>query len=212
MSIGAATSSHTVWEEPNAVHIYVALNGVDPPIWRRLIVPLNTTLAQLHYILQAAMGWMDSHLHQFEIGGLHYGDPDLVNQETSDNSPQAFDADPVRLRDFHFNGNDTLSFVYTYDFGDSWHHTVTLEKLVAVNPALKTAICTAGARCCPPEDVGGTDGYLEFLRILLSPEPDEIDEQRDLKRWSGGKFDPERFDVAKTDKAVRGALRKRRRG
>lgn len=55
-----------------------------------------------------------------------------------------------------------------------------------------------------------TPGYFEFLRVLLSSEPDEIEEQRHLRRWSGGKFDPERFDIAKTDKAVRGALRKRR--
>jgi hypothetical protein len=211
MSAEAAKLPATVWEEPNAVHIHVALNGVEPLIWRRLIVPLNITLAQLHYILQAAMGWTDSHLHQFEIGGLRYGDPDLLNQEIPDDFPQAFDAAPVRLRDFDFDHDDKLSFIYTYDFGDSWHHTVTLEKLVVVKPEPKTAICIAGARSCPPEDVGGTHGYIEFLRVLLSPEPDEIEEQRDLKRWSGGRFDPERFDVTRTDKAVRGALRKRRR-
>ena len=87
---------------------------------------------------------------------------------------------------------------------------MALQKLLAVKPTPKTATCIEGARCCPPEDVGGPHGYAEFLRVLLSPEPDETEEQRHLKRWSGGRFDPERFDVAKTDKAVRGALRKRR--
>jgi hypothetical protein len=104
-----------------------------------------------------------------------------------------------------------LSFVYLYDFGDSWRHTVTLENLLAVKPAPKTATCIEGARCCPPEDVGGTRGYFEFLRVLLSPELHELEEQRELKRWSGGRFNPEQFDVAKTDKAVRGALRRRPR-
>jgi Plasmid pRiA4b ORF-3-like protein len=85
-----------------------------------------------------------------------------------------------------------------------------LEKVLAVNPAPKTATCIEGARSCPPEDVGGTSGYFEFLRVLLAPDPDELEEQRHLKRWSGGKFDAERFDLAKTDKAVRGALRKQR--
>ena len=80
-----------------------------------------------------------------------------------------------------------------------------------MKPAPKTAACIEGARCCPPEDVGGPHGYFEFLRVLLSPEEDEIEEQRHLKRWSGGKFNPERFDLAKTDNAVRVALRKRRR-
>jgi hypothetical protein len=211
MSTEVATSPRTAWKQPNAVQIHVALNEIEPPIWRRLVVPLDTTLAQLHYILQGAMGWTDSHLHEFEIGGLRYGDSDLINREISDDSQQAFDAGPVRLRDFDFDHDEKLSFIYTYDFGDSWRHTVTLEKLLALMPTPKTATCIEGARCCPPEDVGGAHGYLEFLRVLLNPEPDEIEEQCDLKRWSGGKFDPERFNVVKTNKAVRGALRKRRR-
>ena len=101
-------------------------------------------------------------------------------------------------------------FTYIYDFGDNWRHRVTLEQLVASEPAPKTAICIDGARCCPPEDVGSTSGYEEFLRILFDPDPEDIEEQRHLKRWSGGKFDPERFDLAKTDKKVRAALRRRR--
>jgi hypothetical protein len=204
------TPTRTAWEEPNAVQIRVALDGIEPAIWRRLVVPLHTTLAQLHHILQAAMGWTDSHLHQFEIGGLRFGEPDLLNQDMPDDYQQALDSAAVRLRDFHWDHDGMLSFVYTYDFGDSWRQ-VTFEKLLALKPAPKTATCIVGARCCPPEDVGGTHGYAEFLRVLLTPDPDELEEQRHLKRWSGGKFNPERFDLAKMDKAVRGALRRRRR-
>ena len=158
---------------------------------------------------EPAVDWTNSHLHQFEIGGLRYGDPDLLNEDIPDDFQRAFDAGEVRLHDFHLDHEDGLKFAYLYDF-DSWRHTVALQKLLAVKPTPKTATCIEGARCCPPEDVGGPHGYAEFLRVLLSPEPDETEEQRHLKRWSGGKFDPERFDVAKTDKAVRGALRKRR--
>ena len=200
-----------VWEEPNAIQLHVALADIEPPIWRRLVVPLTTTLAQLHHILQAAMGWTRSHLHRFEIGGLHYGDLDMLNQDRSEGDAQAFDATEVWLRDFHFVMGEGPTFTYTYDFGDDWRHTVKMEKLLAVKPAPKTATCIEGARCCPPEDVGGPQGYLEFLRVLLSPEADEVEEQRHLKRWSGGKFNPERFDLAKIDKAVRGALRRRPR-
>jgi hypothetical protein len=198
-----------VWEEPNAVQIRVSLDGVEHAIYRRLVVPLANTLAQLHHVLQAAMGWTNSHLHQFEIGGLYFGDPELLNEDIPDDYRHALDASSVRLRDFHFDHE--LSFVYLYDFGDGWEHTVTLEKLLAVKPAPKSATCIEGARCCPPEDVGGTHGYFEFLRVLLSPEPDEFEEQRRLKLWCGGKFNPEMFDVAKTDRAVRGALRRRPR-
>lgn len=212
MSSNTDTRLNTVWEEPNAVQIKVTLYDIEPPIWRRLVVPLTTTLFELHHILQAAMGWTDSHLHQFEIGGLRYGDLEMLKQDRFEGDAQAFDANEVRLRDFQFRYDDGPFFVYVYDFGDDWRHTVQIEKLLAVKPAPKTATCTEGARSCPPEDVGGPPGYFEFVRVLLSPVPDEIEEQRHLKRWSGGKFDPERFDVAKADKAVRGALRKRLQG
>ena len=210
MSTKADTLPRTVWEEPNAVQIKVTLDDIEPPIWRRLVMPLTTTLSELHHILQAAMGWTDSHLHQFEIGGLRYGDPDMLNQDRFEGDAHAFDASEVRLRDFQLHHGVGPSFVYAYDFGDDWRHTVQFEKLLALKPAPKTATCIEGARCCPPEDVGGPRGYFEFLRVLLSPEPDELEEQKHLERWSGGKFDPERFEVAKADKAVRRALQKRR--
>jgi hypothetical protein len=203
----ASTTERTTWEEPNAVEVHVALDDIAPQIWRRLIVPLDTTLAQLHHILQAAMGWTDSHLHEFDIGGLRYGDIDMLNEDRFEDDAQAFDAAEVRLKDF--SRKPGTAFTYIYDFGDNWRHTITLENLVAVTPTPKTAICIAGARCCPPEDVGGTGGYENFLRVMFNPEPEELDEQRDFKRWSGGRFDPERFDVAKIDKKVRTALRKR---
>jgi hypothetical protein len=80
VSTETAKSTWT-WEDPNAVQIRVSLDGVEPAIFRRLVVPLDNTLAQLHHILQAAMGWTDSHLHQFEIGGLRFGDPELLNKD-----------------------------------------------------------------------------------------------------------------------------------
>ncbi len=171
-------------------------------------MPLDVTLLQMHAILQAAMGWTDSHLHEFDVGGLTYGDTWSLSAERSDNDARVLDAEEVRLRDFSRALN--TSFIYVYDFGDNWRHTVTLEKRIHVKPAPKKPSCIEGSRCCPPEDVGGPSGYFEFLRVLLAPDPDEHDEQKHLKRWSGGKFNPERFDLEKTDKAVRNALRRRR--
>ena len=210
VSTETTTTQYTVWEELNAVQIHIALDDIEPLVWRRLVVPLRTTLAELHHILQAAMGWTDSHLHDFGVGGLTYGDIELLSAERDDDDARVYDANEVRMRDF--SRQPGTSFKYVYDYGDNWRHTVTLEKILAVKPAPKTATCIDGARCCPPEDVGGTSGYFEFQRVMLAPDPDEVEEQRHLKRWSGGKFDSERFDLAKTDKAVRGALRKRRRG
>lgn len=207
------TTQRLVFDDPTAIQIHVVIEGIAPPVWRRLVVPLNFTLAQLHPILQAAFGWTDSHLHQFVIGGLRYGDAEFAEAERiDDDEPRTFDATEVQLKDFCLYRVDALSFEYVYDFGDNWVHRVTLEKQLVVKPAPKKASCMEGGRCCPPEDVGGTHGYDEFLRVLLKPEEDEIEEQRHLKRWSGGRFDPERFDLAKTEKAVRSALRRHPRG
>lgn len=157
------------------MQVHVALLDIRPQIWRRLIVPLDTTLAELHHILQAAMGWTNSHLNEFDIGGVRYGDVDLLNEDRFETEARAFDASLVRLRDFSRKPGTTC--IYLYDFGDNWRHTVTLEKLIEVRPAAKTATCIGGARCCPPEDVGGTSGYENFLRILLDPDPEERDQQ-----------------------------------
>ncbi len=204
-----AETTTTYRQELNAVQVLVTLDDIEPQVWRRLVVPLGTTLTDLHHIIQAAMGWTDSHLHEFEVGGLSYGDVEVLSAERTDDDARVYDANEVRMRDF--SREPGTSFKYVYDYGDNWRHTVTLEQVLAAKPARKTATCIDGARCCPPEDVGGTSGYFEFLRVLLTPEAEEIEEQRHLKRWSGGKFDPEKFDLAKTEKFVRAALRKQRR-
>ena len=192
----------------NAVQLHVSLDDIEPGIWRRLIVPLDTTLANMHPITQAAMGWRDAHLHEFDVGGLTYGETWSLSAERTDDDARVYDAQEVRMRDF--SREPGVTFTYVYDFGDNWRHTVTLEKLVAATTVPRKPACIDGARCCPPEDVGGPSGYFEFLRVLLAPEPDEADEQRRMKRWSGGRFDPDRFDLAKTDKVVRNALRRAR--
>ena len=192
----------------NAVQLHVSLDDIEPGIWRRLIVPLDTTLANIHPITQAAMGWRDAHLHEFDVGGLTYGETWSLSAERTDDDARVYDAQEVRMRDF--SREPGITFTYVYDFGDNWRHTVTLEKLVAATTVPRKPACIDGARCCPPEDVGGPSGYFEFLRVLLAPEPDEADEQRRMKRWSGGRFDPEEFDLTKTDKAVRNALRRTR--
>ncbi len=207
----AKTTQQFTFEDPTAIQIHVVIDGIEPPVWRRLVVPLHVTLAQLHPILQAAFGWTDSHLHQFNIGGLRFGDAAFMDAErVDDDEPTTFEASEVRMQDFSLYRDEPLTFEYVYDFGDNWVHRVTLEKRLVMKPAPKKATCIEGARCGPPEDVGGAHGYAEFVRVLLSPEADEIEEQRSLKRWSGRKFTPERFDLAKTDKAVGVALKRRR--
>ncbi len=59
-----------------------------------------------------------------------------------------------------------------------------------------------GARACPPEDVGGTWGYEEFLEAMADPHHER---QEEYLGWNGP-FDPETFDVAKATKRMRRGL------
>jgi hypothetical protein len=97
-------------------------------------------------------------------------------------------------------------FFYDYDFGDDWNHEVVVEEASLWPQALKHAVCLDGQRACPPEDVGGSPGYEEFLRVLADPHHEEHEH---LMRWSGGHFDPEDFSLAATNIALQ-RLRVRR--
>ena len=190
-----------LYKELNAVRLRVTIDDVEPLVWRRLVVPLSWRLDQLHLAIQAAFNWWNAHLHEFRIGGLRYGDPDVEDMAFED-SPRLFDEREVRLRDF--GREDGIAFAYVYDFGDNWRHTVEIEDVLALDIEPKLATCVDGARARPPEDVGGVSGYEAFLAIMADPRHPE---HGDMKRWCGGHFDSDWFDLAIVDKDVRNALR-----
>ena len=105
------------------LQLRIELRYTDPMIWRRVLVPDTITLVQLHAVIQESMGWSNSHLHEFEIAGLRYGmtdsewdvDPELINEERKE-----------LLKVL----GDQKQFDYLYDFGDSWLHRITLEKIL----------------------------------------------------------------------------------
>jgi hypothetical protein len=173
--------------------IKVSLNGVKPPIWRRLLISSSTDLAELHDIIQTAMGWTDTHLHMFVAGGRQYGVPD------PDYDDGTVPEERVRISALLKKENDSL--IYEYDFGDGWEHRVTLEKIIAGAPGEILPRCIAGRRGCPPEDVGGVWGYEAFLRAYTDPAHPEHD---DLVEWAGESFDPERFDPVEVNEALAG--------
>ncbi|WP_162944108.1 MULTISPECIES: plasmid pRiA4b ORF-3 family protein [unclassified Rhizobium] len=184
----------------NAVQVQVSLNEIEPKVWRRLVLPSHWNLEQLHLAIQAAFNWWNYHLHEFSIGGLRYGDVELLTEDAFDDDPRVFDFREVRLRDFE----QGATFSYLYDFGDSWQHNVVVEEFFAFDTPPKFGSSIDGARARPPEDVGGVSGYERFLEIMAD---DEDPEHIDTKRWCGGHFDPEWFDLAVVDKDVRNALR-----
>jgi hypothetical protein len=185
----------------NAVQIRVSIDDIDPPAWRRLIVPIDWNLEQLHLTIQAAFNWWNYHLHEFQIGGLRFGDAAAAYESSSRDDPKVFEQTDVRLRDFTRSG---ARFNYLYDFGDGWSHTVELEQWLSLDVAPKKAQCIDGARARPPEDVGGIPGYQRFLEILADPSDLEHDE---TKQWCGGYFDPDWFDLATVNKDVSNALK-----
>ena len=190
------------FEELNAAQLRIEVASISPPIWRRLIVPLSWNLHQLHLVIQAAFNWWNYHLHEFQIGGLRYGDLEVEDDGWSDLDARFFDEREVRLADF--SNERGITFGYRYDFGDCWDHIVEIETKLALADSPKHAICVAGARARPPEDVGGKPGYENFLGIISDPEDPE---HLEMLTWCGGHFDPEWFDLAIVEKDVRNALR-----
>ncbi|RUM96333.1 plasmid pRiA4b ORF-3 family protein [Pseudaminobacter arsenicus] len=107
----------------NAVQIHASLDEIEPEVWRRLVLPANWNLEQLHLAIQAAFNWWNYHLHEFRIGGLRYGDIELLTEDAFDDDPRVFSFRDVHLRDFE----QGATFSYLYDFGDSWRHTILVE-------------------------------------------------------------------------------------
>ena len=168
---------------PSVFQLKVTLLNTKPPIWRRILVDGSITLADLHEVIQAAFGWWNCHLHEFEIGRTRYGvtDPDW------DIGPPTTDERTIRLDAVADEGT---SFHYTYDFGDDWRLKVTVEKVGHVDPGTAVPDCIGGRRACPPEDCGGPWGYQDLVE-LLGGRPGASDARLG---FVGPGFDPARFD------------------
>jgi hypothetical protein len=165
----------------------ITLLDVKPTVWREVMVPETITLPKLHMVFQHAMGWTNSHLHEFVIRGRHYTD-----YLEDDWEPEKL-IDERRVRLQAALGRVVRTFDYLYDFGDGWHHAVVVEDREP-NPVGTVARvrCIAGERACPPEDVGGVSGYADFLDAIDDPRHPEHEQNL---TWCGGSFDPDRFDV-----------------
>jgi len=177
--------------------VKVTLLGSKPPIWRRVGVPPDITLAKLHDVLQVVMGWEDCHLHMFTSRDQQrYGTID--GEAGAGWDDDLHDETKARLRDLLHKPKDRC--VYEYDFGDSWEHRLELEKAVGPEAGVRYPACLAGKRACPPEDCGGVWGYANMLHALADPEHPE---HADRREWIGGKFDAEALNLEKISAALR---------
>jgi hypothetical protein len=180
----------------------ITLQDIQPPIWRRIQVWEDTTLAQLHGILQIVMSWEDYHLHEFTIGRRRYSLPDpeddMFERKVSDERRAALCDVVPRVG---------TQFIYLYDFGDNWRHDLLLEAITLPEPAAQYPRCIAGERRGPPEDVGGTSGYDEYLEAIADAEHEE---HENLLQWRGP-FDSEAFSPDEVNQRLRRKFRSVRR-
>jgi hypothetical protein len=170
----------------------IVLLGAEPSIWRTLQVPGHANLGWLHAVLQTAMGWTNSHLHHFLTVDARYSDS-RYNEGVGFGDEA--DRDEARATLLQIAPKAGAQFGYEYDFGDSWEHEITVQKILPAAPGT-TAFCLNGARACPPEDCGGIWGYAELLKALKNPKHPE---HKSRKEWIGGAFDPDVFDKAKVN-------------
>jgi len=177
-----------IWLPQEIYQVKVTLLDTRPPIWRRLLLPAGLTLDILHHVLQVAMGWTDSHLHEFSVGKKRFGVPDPEDQLMD--LPPVGDERGAHL--FMVLGKAGAKARYTYDFGDNWEHAIVVEKVLQPEPGVAYPICVGGKLRCPPEDCGSIPGYYNLLEVIHDPTHEEHEEMRE---WLGGEYDPEAFSV-----------------
>jgi len=174
------------------VHLGIKLDHVVPEVSRIVAVPLGIHLDMLHLVLQAAMGWSNTHLWLIEAGGSTWGvpDPDFGDDTLSANRTTLIDmvADTGVRR-----------FDYLYDFGDQWQHTIKIVKPMPAVPGVAYPLLIDAAGRCPLEDSGGPTGYADMLEALHDPAHPR---RAEVAEWPGHEFDPTEVNRAGLEQAV----------
>jgi Plasmid pRiA4b ORF-3-like protein len=170
----------------------IELLEIEPTIWRQVLVRGSITLAQLHDVIQAAMGWTNSHLHQFIVGAHSYSDPEFEIEKAKSEYRYRLARLAPRVRN---------TIAYEYDFGDGWEHQIRVERIIEDDKRYPgRPVCLEGKRHGPPEDCGGSGGYQTFLEAIGNKKHPQ---HKELLTWIGGSFDPEFFDIGDANKRLR---------
>ena len=177
------------------VRLKITLNDIKPLIWRRVEVPLTTSLLALHEVIQAVMLFENYHLFDFVTGTrgaeTRYTISDPHNDLADDDFGDTMDASKTELGQLIQAGVKRLT--YTYDFGDNWEHTILIEAVAAADPTTVYPRFIEGANRAPPEDVGGIPGFENFINVMAKPKHPEY---ADIKQWYGRTFDPNEINEA----------------
>ena len=180
----------------DAIQIKISLDKTSPMIWREVLVPKDISFYKFHHVIQIAMGWTNSHLFEFVIEGYRVGEVFEKMEELDDD--KVIDGKETKLIDLINEPGEI--FKYWYDFGDSWMHTVTIEKYISLDNSHQLPFCLGGELKCPPEDCGGIGGFYDFLSIISDKTHPEYKEMRE---WFGSKFNPTEFDLIKVNKKLK---------
>lgn len=177
--------------------------GAEPrrTVMRLIEVPEDYSFWDLHVAIQSAMGWLDSHLHEFQIPARGKKREVKIGLMTDSMPDDVLDDRDVRVSTYLSQLRATQGMLYWYDFGDSWRHWVTHEATLQSDGGLYPR-CVAGRWACPPEDCGGDGGYFEMLEVISNPKDEDYKERREWLRamvslrgsWP---YKPERFDPKK---------------
>lgn len=170
---------------PILYQLKISLNFSEPLVWRQLQVSGNTSLEDLHDILQVTMGWKNHHMYQFIIDEQIYGDADLGTSESRHSSSDVLIGDLFK--------RPKMSFIYEYDLSDGWEHEMIVEK---ISPSSAEALenlpfCLNGENACPPEECGGIFGYYELLAVLYDSDHPANQEMQETY----GALEPHTFDL-----------------
>ena len=179
--------------EDNYTRIYqfkITLKNTKSPVWRRIQVPETFTFWDLHCAITDSMGWLDYHLHQFEVYDPDCGEKIFIGIP-GDDEDTILDWNRQITQYFSLDGS---AIPYTYDMGDNWEHSVKLEKILPREKGVKYPRCIEGEMACPPEDCGGVWGYQDMLQIISN---NKHKEYKETMQWLGGSFNPEKFDMAR---------------
>lgn len=182
-------------DEPLGLQIYqlnIELLDIEPKIWRRVLVPGTITLGQLHDVIQTAMGWTNSHLHEFIVAADTYSDPEFEIEGARSE---------YRYRLARLAPRISNTIAYEYDFGDGWEHLIRVEGITEDDKRYPgRPVCLEGKRSCPPEDCGGPGGYETYLEAISNKKHPR---HKELLGWIGGGFDPEYFDLKQVNAELR---------
>ena len=143
-SASTRSAASGAWPQPGdpLLRVRITLKDVaDPQVWRRVLIPAGYTLDRVHAVIQAAMGWRDSHLHEFWIGDREYG------AAYPDDEFERLDESRFRFGDL-VKAGDRIR--YEYDFGDGWEHELLIEADAEADAGTIYPACTAGEGAARP--------------------------------------------------------------